>query len=81
VFGGKSERGRQRLAARIPLSAVSVEIGGAPAEILYAGIPPGLAGVMQVNARLSTAAIAGLDVFLVIRVGETDSHMVTLSVN
>lgn len=68
-------------ATAAPALPVSVEIGGAPAEILYAGIPPGLAGVMQVNARLSTTAIAGPDVFLVIRVGETDSHMVTLSVN
>lgn len=64
-----------------PTLPVSVAVGGAPAEILYAGIPPGLTGVMQVNARVSTEAVAGPGVFLVIRVGGIDSHMVTLSVN
>ncbi len=64
-----------------PALPVSVEIGGAPAEILFAGVAPGLAGVMQVNARISNAAIAGSDVFLVIRVGDAESRMVSLSVN
>ncbi len=34
-----------------PASPVHVRIGGLPAEVLYAGAAPGLAGVMQVNVR------------------------------
>jgi uncharacterized protein (TIGR03437 family) len=35
-----------------PLLPVTMNIGGVPAEILYAGSAPGLVGTLQVNARV-----------------------------
>ena len=35
-----------------PVLPVELRIGGRPAEILFAGSAPGLAGLMQVNARI-----------------------------
>jgi uncharacterized protein (TIGR03437 family) len=64
----------------VPALPVSVQIGGAPAEVLFAGVAPGLAGVMQVNARIAADAITGSDVFVVIGVGDAESRMVTVSV-
>jgi uncharacterized protein (TIGR03437 family) len=69
------------IATPVPALPVSVQVGGAPAEILFAGVAPGLAGVMQVNARIAADAITGSDVFLVIGVGDAESRMVTVSVN
>jgi uncharacterized protein (TIGR03437 family) len=42
-----------------PVLAVSLAIGGQPAEILYAGSAPGYAGLMQVNARVPERVEAG----------------------
>jgi len=59
---------------------VSVEIGGAAANVLFAGTPPGIAGVMQINLIVPAQSITGSDVFLSVRVGEAQSNMVTLPV-
>jgi uncharacterized protein (TIGR03437 family) len=63
-----------------PVLPVSVRIGGAAANVLFAGIPPGLAGVMQVNVIVPSDAITGSNVFLSVRVGDTESNMVTIAV-
>lgn len=43
-----------------PVRAVTVTIGGLPAEVLYAGAAPQLvAGVMQINARIPTNGPSG----------------------
>jgi uncharacterized protein (TIGR03437 family) len=43
-----------------PVQQVQVNIGGVPAEILYAGAAPALvAGVMQINARIPVDAASG----------------------
>jgi uncharacterized protein (TIGR03437 family) len=39
----------------VPKLPVSLKIGGNPAEILYAGAAPGLAGTIQINARVPVA--------------------------
>jgi uncharacterized protein (TIGR03437 family) len=35
-----------------PAGTVALAIGGRPAEILFAGLAPGLVGLLQVNARV-----------------------------
>jgi uncharacterized protein (TIGR03437 family) len=43
-----------------PTQKVTVQIGGQPADVLYAGAAPGLvAGLMQVNARVPQGASPG----------------------
>jgi len=43
-----------------PRLPVSVQIGGLPAEVLYAGAAPGLvAGVLQVNAKIAEGVASG----------------------
>ncbi len=42
-----------------PVLAVSVTIGGRPAEVLFAGSAPGMVGVLQVNARISNDLPSG----------------------
>ena len=64
-----------------PLLPVSVQIGGAPADILYAGAAPGLiSGVLQVNCRVPAQIAAGNAVSVLLRVGEATSPPVTVAV-
>ncbi|MBK9166677.1 MAG: hypothetical protein IPM24_04345 [Bryobacterales bacterium] len=42
-----------------PVLPVSLLVGGQPAEILYAGAAPGLAGILQVNARVPRSLAPG----------------------
>ncbi|MEZ5355142.1 MAG: BACON domain-containing carbohydrate-binding protein [Bryobacteraceae bacterium] len=67
--------------ARLTLP-VTVEIGGRPAEVLYAGAAPGLVGgVVQVNARVPAETLSGGAVPLVVRIGEFPSQAaVTIAV-
>jgi uncharacterized protein (TIGR03437 family) len=43
-----------------PLQPLSVTVGGATAQIAFAGIPPGLAGVTQINFVIPADARAGV---------------------
>src|SRR5206468_5338070 len=57
-----------------PVQQVAVNIGGIPAEVLYAGAAPTLvAGVMQINVRIPVDAPSG-DVPVEIVVGTTHSQ-------
>lgn len=57
-----------------PLLSVAVSIGGLPAEILYAGAAPGLvAGVFQINARISPEVASG-NVPVVVTIGSAASQ-------
>ncbi len=57
-----------------PLAPVALNIGGYPAEILYAGAAPGFAGLMQINARVP-AGYAGAGILPVtLSVGGTASQ-------
>lgn len=58
-----------------PTLKPSVFIGGAEAEILYAGLVPGLpAGLLQVNTRVPLAAPAGAAVLVRLRLGDFASQ-------
>ena len=65
-----------------PRLPVTVLIGGAPAEVLYAGGAPGIvAGVIQVNARLPQSIAPGRAVPVLITAGSATSQPgVTISV-
>jgi uncharacterized protein (TIGR03437 family) len=66
----------------IPDLPVSVRIGDAPAEILYAGGAPQLIdGVFQINARIPKSTPSGTSTPIVLQVGEaTSPNGVTLAV-
>ncbi|HTS64672.1 MAG TPA: hypothetical protein VMH28_21765 [Candidatus Acidoferrales bacterium] len=54
----------------VPVSPVSVQIGGVDAPVLYSGGAPGIVeGVIQVNVRVPKGAVPGPAVPLVLRVG------------
>jgi uncharacterized protein (TIGR03437 family) len=57
-----------------PVQKVTVNIGGIPADVLYAGAAPTLvAGVMQINVRIPANALSG-NVALDVVVGTTHSR-------
>jgi uncharacterized protein (TIGR03437 family) len=59
---------------------VQVTIGGQPAEVLFAGLTPGLAGLHQINAVVPAATLPGSAVPLVVRVAGQSSAVVTIAV-
>ncbi len=64
-----------------PLLPVSVQIGGATAEILYAGAAPGqISGVLQVNCQVPTQISPGNAISLLLTVGDATSSPVTVAV-
>jgi uncharacterized protein (TIGR03437 family) len=65
-----------------PLAPVSVEIGGLPATVLYAGAAPGaIPGLFQINARISQDVTPGDSVPLRVKVGNLMSQQgVTVAV-
>jgi uncharacterized protein (TIGR03437 family) len=63
-----------------PLLSVSVQINGQQAEVLYAGVAPGLlTGVLQVNARVPEGVPAG-SAPITITIGSTTSPAATIAV-
>jgi uncharacterized protein (TIGR03437 family) len=65
-----------------PLAAVSVDIGGLPATVEYAGAAPGnMPGLFQINARMSKDVQAGSQVPVHVKIGGVSSQDgVTLAV-
>jgi uncharacterized protein (TIGR03437 family) len=64
-----------------PILAVTVQIGGRDAVVLYAGAAPGLpAGVMQVNARIPAQTPTGLVPVTIAVGGASSQARVTLAV-
>lgn len=65
-----------------PNPALSVQIGGADATVLYAGGIPGfVAGLMQINVRVSTSATTGKAVPVVVTIqGQNSQTGATVSV-
>jgi uncharacterized protein (TIGR03437 family) len=57
-----------------PVLPVTLNVGGYPADILFAGEAPGFAGLMQINARLPGTPAATGNVPLVLRVGTSSSQ-------
>ncbi len=66
-----------------PLQAVSVTIGGATAQVQYAGAAPGnLAGLMQINALIPDGITTGASVPVVVTIGAASSATgVTIAVS
>jgi uncharacterized protein (TIGR03437 family) len=59
---------------------VGVQIGGADADVLFAGVPLGYVGLLQVNARIPMGSATGSEVTLTLGIGEFQSPPVKLSV-
>lgn len=66
--------------AAAPVQGVQVLIGGREAEQLFAAVPPGLAGTMQVNARVPADAITGSEVLFSIRIGGVESGAARMAI-
>jgi uncharacterized protein (TIGR03437 family) len=62
-----------------PIEPMSVTVGGLPAAIQFAGIPPGLVGVVQVNYQVPDAAPLGTNA-VVVQVGSARSASANLTV-
>jgi uncharacterized protein (TIGR03437 family) len=63
----------------VPVQPVQVTIGGVTAPILFAGIPPGLVGVTQINFQIPATAPLG-EQPLVVNVGDQKSPAATVTV-
>jgi uncharacterized protein (TIGR03437 family) len=59
--------------------AVEVSIAGAPAQVSYAGLAPGFAGLYQINAQIPANMPAG-DQEIRISIGGAVSNAVTIAV-
>ncbi|MBM3812277.1 MAG: hypothetical protein FJW20_11670 [Acidimicrobiia bacterium] len=57
-----------------------VTIGGVRAEVVFAGLAPGLVGVYQVNVRVPANAPAGTAAAVVVETGAARSNTVTIAV-
>jgi uncharacterized protein (TIGR03437 family) len=62
------------------VSPVSVTVGGRAAQVLFAGLTPGFAGLYQVNAILAADTPTGNAVPLVIQVDGRESNSVDIAV-
>src|ERR1035437_7936107 len=80
--GGSGGGGRGRWGAVWGVAPVSVEIGGLPAAVLYAGAAPGnIPGLFQINARISQDVTPGDGVPVRVKVGNLMSQQgVTVAV-
>jgi len=65
---------------RSNLSSASVKIGGADAQVLFAGATPGLYGLDQINARLPRTLIGRGDVSIVLTVDGKSANAVTANI-
>ena len=59
---------------------VTVTIGGVPAEVLFAGAPPGLVGVTQVNVRIPTTVPGTGPVPLTVQVGRYTPNQLAITI-
>ncbi len=57
-----------------------VSIGGAAADVLFAGLAPGFIGLYQVNVRVPAGAPSGSAVGVSLRIGGAESNVVTIAV-
>jgi uncharacterized protein (TIGR03437 family) len=59
---------------------VSATVGGANAEVLFAGLTPGSVGLAQVNLRIPAGTTPAGLVPLVVKAGDQVSNTVTIGV-
>jgi uncharacterized protein (TIGR03437 family) len=62
----------------LPLAAVTAQLGGQDASVSFAGMAPGMAGLLQVNLRVPGVPAGGQP--LVLTVGGVASNQVTVAV-
>jgi uncharacterized protein (TIGR03437 family) len=62
------------------INGVSVSIGGVAADVFFAGLAPGFAGLYQVNAIVRPGTPAGAEVPLRMRVNDLENPVVTVAV-
>lgn len=76
------ESGRRAPAS--PLSGVvnpvTVTIGGAEAQVLFAGLAPGFSGLYQINAFVPQESLSGNEVAVIIEAAGQRSRLVTIAV-
>ncbi len=63
-----------------PMAPVSMTIGEVPARIEFAGIPPSLVGVMQLNFTVAANTPSGTQQ-VIVKVGNTESAAAKINVN
>lgn len=82
LTNGGNIAGAPALSAELarPLLPVTVSIGGAPAEVLFAGAAPGFVGLLQLNVRIPAEAEPGAQAPVRLRVGDSDSQAATIAV-
>jgi len=61
-------------------AAVSASIGGAPAQVMFAGLAPGFVGLGQINITVPNEAAPGTTVPVAIQVGGQTSKAATISI-
>ena len=74
--------GEAALASPLSVTTASpeVSIGGAAADVLFAGLAPGFIGLYQVNVRLPAGAPSGDAVGVSLRIGGAESNVATIAV-
>jgi uncharacterized protein (TIGR03437 family) len=62
-----------------PAAGTSMSIGGVEAGIAFAGIPPGLVGVMQINFTVSPSTPVGTQP-VIVKVGDVQSEAARIEI-
>jgi uncharacterized protein (TIGR03437 family) len=60
---------------------VTVTVGGQTAQVLFAGLAPGFAGLYQVNATVPSGITAGSDIPVILTVDDISSTPVTVAIH
>jgi uncharacterized protein (TIGR03437 family) len=58
----------------------TLTVGGQPATISFAGLAPGFAGLLQINATLPSGLAAGPTVPIVLTIGDASSSAQTATI-
>ena len=82
LTNGANIAGAPALGAQLatPLLPVTVKVGDAEAEVLFAGAAPNFVGLLQLNVRIPLDAPSGPAIPVSLRVGEFDSVTATIAV-
>jgi len=62
------------------VNPVTATIGGQPAQVLFAGLAPGFAGLYQVNVVVPTGVTTGADIPVILTTAGFSSTPVTVAI-